>query len=266
MEPSSGAASGLALQVATIGGVLVTRDDIVKALGALQGRPDTDTWILPRLLDIESPLARTAYRRLADRYQDQHPEDDLPKAEPGAHPARRRVAFIHLLEHELDALDHGSGSLTAGGGQAEEEGGTEPLPLDDVDERLRVQAEIFRRQGQARFRQDLMDAYSNRCVVTGCDATWALEAAHIRSYHGLASNDVRNGLLLRGDIHTLFDLHLLGIDPETRTVALSWRLSGKHYKHLAGVPLAAPKKDNQRPSKDRLVERWQRFQKTQETI
>jgi predicted restriction endonuclease len=138
--------------------------------------------------------------------------------------------------------------------------------LDDVDERLRVQAEIFRRQGQARFRQDLMDAYSSRCAVTGCDATWALEAAHIRSYHGPASNDVRNGLQLRGDIHALFDLHLLGINPEMRTVALSWRLTGKHYLHLAGAPLAVPKKDKQRPSTDRLAERWQRFQETQETM
>jgi hypothetical protein len=266
MEPSSGATSGLALQIATIGGVLVTRDDILKALGALQGRPGTDTWILPRLLDIESPLARTAYRRLADRYQDQYPEDDLPKAEPGVHPARRRVAFIHLLEHELDALDHGSGGLTGGGGQVEDEGGSEPPPLDNVDERLRVQAEIFRRQGRERFRRELMAAYSNRCAVTGCDVRWALEAAHIRPYHGPASNDVRNGLLLRGDIHTLFDLDLLAMNPKTHTVALSRRLSGKHYKPLSGLPLADPKKAKQRPSKDRLDERWQRFQEKQATI
>src|SRR5437660_12037795 len=101
LEPSSEPAPGHDMQVTAIGGVLVTREDIVKALAALNGRPDTDTWIWPRLIDIESPLARTAYRSLADRYQDEHPEDNLPTAEPGAHPARRRVAFINLLEREL---------------------------------------------------------------------------------------------------------------------------------------------------------------------
>ena len=64
MTPSSEPAPGHGLQVAVIGGVLVTRDEIVKALAVLKGRPDTDTWILPRLIDIESPLARTAYETL----------------------------------------------------------------------------------------------------------------------------------------------------------------------------------------------------------
>ena len=266
MEPSSEPAPGLGLQVATIGGVLVTRDDIVGTIAALKGRLDTDTWILPRLIEIDSPLARTDYRGLADRYQDQHPEDNLPKAAPGTHPARRRIAFIHMLEHELDELDHRSGSLMAGAGQTEDDGAPASLPSDDVDARLRVQAEIFRRQGRERFRQALLKAYSNRCAVTGCDVKWALEAAHIRPYRRLASNDVRNGLLLRADIHTLFDLDLLAINPETRKVALSWRLSGKHYRHLSGVLLAHPKKEKQEPSKDLLVERWQRFQEKQETI
>jgi hypothetical protein len=254
------------MQVAAIGGVLVTSDDIVKALVALKGRSDTDTWILPRLIDIESPLARTAYRSLADRYQDEHPEDNLPKAESGTHPARRRVAFIHLLEHELDELNHGSGSQTAATGQDEDDEASEPMPSDDVDARLRVQAEIFRRQGQERFRQDLIKAYSSRCAVTGCDVKWALEAAHIRQYLGPASNDVRNGLLLRADIHSLFDLDLLGINPETRKVVLSWRLTGKHYKPLSGLLLADPKKEKYRPSKARLVERWQKFQEKRQTI
>ena len=53
MTPSSEPAPGHGLQVAVIGGVLVTRDEIVKALAVLKGRPDTDTWILPRLIDIE---------------------------------------------------------------------------------------------------------------------------------------------------------------------------------------------------------------------
>jgi predicted restriction endonuclease len=111
-----------------------------------------------------------------------------------------------------------------------------------------------------------MKAYSGRCAVTGCDAKWALEAAHIHRYFGPASNDVRNGLLIRADIHSLFDLDLLAINPETRKVVLSWRLSGKHYKPLSGLSLAGPKKEKHRPSMDRLAERWQRFHEKEQAI
>jgi len=143
---------------------------------------------------------------------------------------------------DLRALDHVSGSLTSAIDHDEDDGDPEPLPSDDVDARLRVQAEIFRRQAQEGFRQELMKAYSGRCVITGRDVKWALQAAHIRRYLGPTSNDVRNGLLLRADIHSLFDLDFLGINPETRKVALSWRLTGKHYKPLSGRLLADPKR------------------------
>ncbi len=60
-----------------------------------------------------------------------------------------------------------------------------------------------------------MVRYEHRCVVTGCTVIAVLEAAHIRPYRRPEDNDVKNGLLLRADIHTLFDLNLLGIEPGT---------------------------------------------------
>lgn len=88
-------------------------------------------------------------------------------------------------------------------------------PKDSKDQRVRAIAEVVRRRGQAKFRKRLLDAYSNTCAVTGCDAVEALEAAHITPYLGEETNHPQNGLLLRADIHSLFDLGLISIDPET---------------------------------------------------
>ena len=50
-----------------------------------------------------------------------------------------------------------------------------------------------------------MDAYGGRCAITGYDVEEALQAAHIVPYLGPQSNTVNNGLLLRADVHNLFD-------------------------------------------------------------
>lgn len=80
------------------------------------------------------------------------------------------------------------------------------------------------RQGQSQFRKALLKAYNGRCVVTGCDIEAALEAAHIIPYCLTKDNHILNGLLLRADIHTLFDFNLVVIDPDTRFVYLDNRL------------------------------------------
>lgn len=67
---------------------------------------------------------------------------------------------------------------------------------------------IAYRRGQSVFRRDLMYAYSSVCAVTGTTASDVLEAAHIYPYRGAHTNRVDNGLLLRADIHTLFDLNM----------------------------------------------------------
>src|SRR5438105_10150982 len=93
------------------------------------------------------------------------------------------------------------------------------LPQSTI-ELERVLREVKRRLGQSDFRKGLITAYKSRCAVSGSDAVEALEAAHIDPYSGTESNQPSNGLLLRADIHTLFDVNLIGIDPTTLTVAL----------------------------------------------
>lgn len=123
------------------------------------------------------------------------------------------------------------------------------------DERRRRLAAIVMRQGQRAFRAALITAYRGRCAVTGSDCEEVLEAAHIRPYSGPQSNRTSNGLLLRADIHTLFDLNLLAIEPDTLTVKISKRLYGSTYRDLDGNRLEKVTSTDQ-PDKRVLAERW----------
>lgn len=82
-------------------------------------------------------------------------------------------------------------------------------PLNLADGRKKVLSLVRLRQGQSSFRRKLLKAYDSKCAVTGCAITAILEAAHIVPYRGAETNNVTNGLLLRSDIHTLFDLGLI---------------------------------------------------------
>ncbi len=121
-------------------------------------------------------------------------------------------------------------------------------PAGLSDARDIVLAAVARRQGQAKFRKTLFKAYDGRCAVTGTAVPSVLQAAHITPYLGAQTNHVTNGLLLRADIHTLFDLRLLKIEPNTLQVWVSEALQGTPYADLHGQAIAATTKRSQSPS------------------
>ena len=130
--------------------------------------------------------------------------------------------------------------------------------MDEMDERQRVLAAIVQRRGQAAFRKALLDAYGGRCTMTGCDVVDALEAAHIRPYSGQSSSVVSNGLLLRADIHTLFDLYLITVDPSSFRIYLAPALRSSGYSDLEGRQLGTPVSANLTASETSLS--WHRSQ------
>ena len=142
-------------------------------------------------------------------------------------------------------------------GDLDEEGYFDPTSAED--ERDRIFRELVQRRGQPEFRAKLIAAYRGKCAVTGCDVPDALEAAHILAYRGTRSHHVTNGLLLRADIHTLFDLDLIGIDSASMKIVLASRLRGTRYADLQGRKLTLPSIVTHRPSKGALAQRWQRF-------
>jgi hypothetical protein len=127
------------------------------------------------------------------------------------------------------------------------------------DDRRRELGLIVRRRGQPEFRQKLINAYQGRCALTGCDVVETLEAAHILPYRGAHTNHVQNGLLLRADIHTLFDLNLMTIDPETFVVVLVPMLKGTTYGKMDGKLITLPARKECWPSRDALRERNKQF-------
>lgn len=134
---------------------------------------------------------------------------------------------------------------------AETGGGFDPTSVEDA--RKRTLAAIVQRQGQATFRSALIEAYGGRCAITGCDVLEALEAAHIYPYQGVATNDVSNGLLLRSDLHTLFDLRLMTVDPDTMTVVVAGRLRSSAYGVHHGKQIELPATQGDRPSSPALA-------------
>jgi putative restriction endonuclease len=114
------------------------------------------------------------------------------------------------------------------------------------------------RLGQGTFRVAVTVAYGGACAVSGEHSLPALEAAHIRPYTSNGPHDVPNGLLLRADIHRLFDKGYVTITPDLRFVvsqrlATEWE-NGKIYYERNGAPIALPKRRTDRPDPELL--RW----------
>lgn len=129
----------------------------------------------------------------------------------------------------------------------------EPFDPSSVEDgRKRVLQEVVRRQGQQSFRANLLEAYGNRCCISNCDVVEVLEAAHIFPFRGDETNHITNGLLLRADLHTLFDLGLIAVDSSSFSVVVKDSLRASPYGEFHGRALAVPADPKRQPSKDAL--------------
>lgn len=89
------------------------------------------------------------------------------------------------------------------------------------------------RPDQAAFRKAAMERHGGRCVITGCRVLEALEAAHVIPHTGEPMFErPDNALVLRRDVHALFDAGLIAIDPTLGTVAIAIALYGTPYEKL----------------------------------
>ena len=115
------------------------------------------------------------------------------------------------------------------------------------------------RLGQGTFRVLVTEAYSRRCAVTGERTLPVLEAAHIRPYADNGPHAISNGILLREDVHTLFDDGYITITEDLR-VEVSRRIREKfengheYYAHHGHHVNAMPERLEERPATDFL--RW----------
>jgi putative restriction endonuclease len=113
------------------------------------------------------------------------------------------------------------------------------------------------RLGQGSFRLLVTDAYNCRCAMSAERTLPVLEAAHIRPYSRGGEHSLTNGLLLRSDLHKLFDLGYLAVDPKESKIVVSRKIkeefeNGRQYYALHGNVIAMPSDPLSVPSKENL--------------
>jgi putative restriction endonuclease len=124
------------------------------------------------------------------------------------------------------------------------------IPLDWRDRPVRL------RLGQGAFRVLVTDVYERRCAVTGEKALPVLQAAHIRPVTKDGPHRVDNGLLLRSDVHALFDQGYVTVTPD-RYFRVSQRLkrdfdNGEAYYPFSGNTIWLPGRTEDHPSREFL--------------
>ena len=137
---------------------------------------------------------------------------------------------------------------------------TPRAPITENGERYGEPTLMRQRLGQGAFRLAITDGYGRRCAVSGEKTLPILDAAHIHSYRDGGGHEVSNGLLLRTDIHRLFDLGYVTVT-ERRKFAVSERLkadfdNGVHYYEMQGREIADPLAGFAAPSASAL--QWHR--------
>jgi len=195
------------------------------------------------------PLGRDFLKQGCPRYSDQlsMQEFDWSRMDAvfrKAHPeAARLIGGINSSYYIADAAADDSNGLA------------EYIPTEG-DERERLLRQIRARRGQQGFRDELRKRYGDKCLVSGCPVLHVLEAAHIRPYRGEADNHAENGLLLRADLHTLFDFDLMGVEPSTLIVHFHPEVRVGEYQKLHGRTLAC---STRKPSAPAIASRWKAF-------
>ena len=116
------------------------------------------------------------------------------------------------------------------------------------------------RLGQGAFRIGVTDVYERRCAITGERTLPILDAAHIRPYGAGGEHEITNGLLLRTDVHRLFDLGYVTVSGDGR-FEVGRRLkqdfeNGRLYYEMHGRPITPPRDVGHRPARDSLE--WHR--------
>jgi putative restriction endonuclease len=141
------------------------------------------------------------------------------------------------------------------------------VPPENALERRYALREVKQRLHQASFREAVISAYKGRCALSGLPEALLLDAAHIISDKDekLGQPVVPNGIPLSKIHHAAFDAHLIGIDPDYK-LHVAERLMIQNdgpmleaLKRLDGGMIHLPDRAKDRPDRDRLAQRYERF-------
>jgi putative restriction endonuclease len=139
-------------------------------------------------------------------------------------------------------------------------------PETSIERRYALRA-VKQRLHQASFREAVIAAYNGRCALSHLPEPLLLDAAHIvmDKDERFGQPVVPNGIPLSKIHHAAFDAHLIGIDPDYR-LHVSDRLLGQDdgpmleaLKRLNGEMIHLPNRLKDRPDRNRLALRFERF-------
>lgn len=235
---------------------------VMEDLGRSHGGIDA-AYITPfELISICIPLAgtrapvATIARNIAQHRKGRLDLSGWPDCAPGANDKRLAKEFLRFLDkfgicgrvagkssendrYQLAALGDLPAFADAGQTMFDEAADTDSIVTAARDsqlplliERQRVLVSVLARPGQAQFRNDLLKAYNTTCLLTRDTIPEILEAAHIRPVEHDGPDDVANGLMLRVDIHRLFDSGNIRIRPTGELVLSEALRASNSYRNL----------------------------------
>lgn len=169
---------------------------------------------------------------------------------------------LNIVQGKTYALEQGEGRalwdrvravMSAEELYPQQSNGTAELSIQRYGEPILVAPRL----GQGAFRVMVTDVYERRCAVTREKTLPALEAAHIKPFSEHGPHSVRNGLLLRSDIHRLFDTGYATVTADHR-FEVSKRLkedfdNGEHYRVFHGKEIWVPPSSLSKPSSEFLT-------------
>ncbi|AKH69276.1 HNH endonuclease [Spongiibacter sp. IMCC21906] len=173
----------------------------------------------------------------------------------GGNPTKRILIEANLSEGVWKEVIFGADATTIPISEDDVETDAEEFSPEDAEKsKEKISRAVALRRGQPKFRKQLLNMYESTCAVTGTSLPPILEAAHIVPYMGEKTNHVTNGILLRADIHTLFDLGLLGIN-QSYEVVVSSSMKETEYEAYNGRKIKLPENEAEWPSLPALKSR-----------
>lgn len=193
-------------------------------------------------VDISSDIRGTVFLNVIDE----------PKPDPALLEAIGRVIGPTLARYAV--LEPGEAYVASDGD------GQDASPLEFAAATIRA------RRGDKKLRTALRKIYTDQCAITGSCPVDLLEVAYVVSFPssgaggagGVGVHSPENAILLRSDLHTLWDLNLIAIDPKKMKIAVSVSLGGSKYEKIAGRGLVA-RGDGSKVNGKALQERWEAF-------
>ena len=142
--------------------------------------------------------------------------------------------------------------------QDSREGTKSQLMLEETEERYGTTVLSKVRLGQAAFRVLVTDKYNRRCSITGEKTLPVLEAAHIKPYAESGPHFISNGLLLRSDMHKLFDTGYITITKDykvevSKKIAEEFENGREYYQYHGKALYILPERERDRPDKLYIV-------------